>query len=174
MVKRQLPHDDLVKTSLPKKGEQPVNNQVSVDLGKVKEVKDKVFGKVTKTVAPVVAKQGGKVKGLNLPFKDIMEGDLVKKLVRIVLIFFLLIALLYIGSIVFRTINQGNDTDGVVLPSPTPAPFQPFQPSIYAEDEQVLQMEEDIKVLDRELSTAKLRETILTPPVLDFDINFGE
>jgi hypothetical protein len=73
-----------------------------------------------------------------------------------------------------KTARQNGEVAIPGLPTPTTAPYQPYNPSVYAEDELVLQLEEDIKVLDRELSIVQLKETILTPPVLDFNVNFEE
>lgn len=70
--------------------------------------------------------------------------------------------------------REAGDLGGIEGPSPTVGPFRPYKPSIYADDEKVKQMDEDAKVLNRELSTVQLKETILTPPVLDFNINFKE
>lgn len=162
MAGRQLPHDDLVRTGLPKKGENlSSDDQVGIDFQKAKEAKNKLLGTVGESVSPIVAKQGKKFSGL-----------LIKKLLRIGVIAVLLIVLFYIGSLMLRTFTQNGENGQIAVPSPSVAPFHPFNPSIYADDEQVLQMEEDIKVLDRELSTTQLKETILTPPVLDFDIDF--
>lgn len=69
------------------------------------------------------------------------------------------------GSGPGSNIGNGNFT-------PTPIEIEPSQPSIYALDEVILQLEEDINTLDRELSTTVLRETSLNPPKLDLNVRF--
>jgi hypothetical protein len=56
--------------------------------------------------------------------------------------------------------------------TPTYLPFQNFKPSVYAQDSVLLQLEETVNVLDREISTTPLSETTLTPPALDFNVVF--
>ena len=166
MAGKQLPHDDLVRTGLPKKGENlSSEDQTAIDFQKAKEVKDKLLG-------TIIIQQGKKFSGLTAPLGELFSPGLMKKLLRIGVIAVLLIVLFYIGSLMLRTFTQNGENGQIAVPTPSVAPFHPFNPSIYADDEQVLQMEEDIKVLDRELSTTQLKETILTPPVLDFDIDF--
>lgn len=55
---------------------------------------------------------------------------------------------------------------------PTTQPFRPFRPSVYADDPDILQLEEDMNVLNIELSAVPLPESILIPPTLDFNIRF--
>ncbi|MCH7641029.1 hypothetical protein IID22_02445 [Patescibacteria group bacterium] len=175
MAGKQLPHDDLVRTGLPKKGEKlSSDNQVRIDFQKAKEVKNKLLGTVGESVSPIITKQGKKFSGLTAPLGGLFSPDLIKKLLRIGTIAVLLVVLFYIGSQILRTLTQDGENGQIVVTTPSVAPFHPLNPSIYADDEQVLQMEEDVKVLDRELSTTQLKETILTPPVLDFDIDFEQ
>ncbi len=58
---------------------------------------------------------------------------------------------------------------------PTPVPtfeIDTSRPSIYAKDEEVLDLEERISVLDSELSNVVLRDITLRPPELDFNLSF--
>lgn len=175
MAGKQLPHTDLVSSGLPKKGEnQSPNDQVTTDLKKAKELRNNFLGKVGESVTPVISKQGKKVDSFTAPIKNLVDKSLLSKLMRIGLIILLIGLFLYITSLILKTVNESGDQSQISVPTPTIAPYHPFNPSIYAEDEAVLQMEEDIKILDRELSTSLLKETILTPPVLDFDVDFEE
>ena len=101
-------------------------------------------------------------------------GKLIKKILRITAIVILIIIFLYIISLFAKNLRQNGEVALNGLPTPTLAPYLPYNPSVYAEDDLVLKLEEDIKVLDRELSTTQLKENILTPPTLDFDINFED
>src|SRR5260221_6686240 len=60
----------------------------------------------------------------------------------------------------------------ITEPSPTPIEQPQTQPSIYANDPDILKLEEDINVLDREVVGTQLREPTLNAPVLDFNISF--
>jgi len=64
-----------------------------------------------------------------------------------------------------------------LLPRPTPIPSPtPTQmitnPSAYAIDSAVLQIENTLLDVEKDLANTDLRETELNPPVLDLDVNF--
>ena len=191
MVLKQSTHQDLVKTGLPRKDINAGNDdQISSDLAKAKEVGKKVVGRVKETITPVVnqnkdiisKKQTLFIQSVVAPARNMFDNPLIsekqtlfiKKIVRISIIVILLLVFLYIISLLVKTARQNGEVAVPGFPSPTVAQYLPYNPSVYAEDEMVLQLEEDIKVLDRELSTVQLKETILTPPTLDFNVNFEE
>jgi hypothetical protein len=183
MVVKQSTHQDLIKTGLPRKGINTVgNDQIATDIAKAKQVGQKVVGKVKEAISPVVDQnknvisknQGSFIQSVTLPTKEMFDKPHIKKILRITLMIILLLLLLNIVSLLVKTARQNGELAIPGLPTPTVVPYQPYNPSVYAEDELVLQLEEDIKVLDRELSIASLKETILTPPELDFDVNFEE
>jgi len=104
-------------------------------------------------------------KGKKLP--QLPPGLPAKKIVLgIGIMVFILILLNLILGILKRTPNVGDPT---LVPTIV---IEPSNPSIYAEDEEVLGLEERINVLDRELSNVVLHETRLRPPELDFNISF--
>ena len=175
MALKPSTHQDLVKTGLPRKGvEQLKDDQIASDLARAKEAGLKIVGKVKETVNPVISQNKQNIQTTLAPAKGIFANFPFKKIARIVAVVLLLLVLLYIVSLFVKTIRQNGEVAVSGIPTPTVAPYIPYNPSVYAEDELVLQLEEDIKVLDRELATAQLKETILTPPVLDFNINFEE
>ena len=175
MVLKPSTHQDLVKTGLPRKGvEQLKNDQVSSDLARAKEAGSKIVGRVKEAVTPVISQNKQTIQTTLAPAKGMFANFPFKKIARIVAVVLLLLVLLYIVSLFVKTIRQNGEVTVSGIPTPTVAPYIPYNPSVYAEDELVLQLEEDIKVLDRELATAQLKETILTPPVLDFKVNFEE
>jgi len=61
-------------------------------------------------------------------------------------------------------------------PSPTPSTFEEeiLNPSAYATDSAVLEIENKIKGINQELENTDLKETGLNPPVLDLKVNFEE
>ena len=175
MASKQSTHQDLVKTGLPRKDINAGNDdQISSDLTKAKEVGKKVVGKVKETITPVVNQNKNIIQTVTTPARNMFDNPLIKKIVRISIIVILLLVFLYIISLLVKTARQNGEVAVPGIPSPTVAQYLPYNPSVYAEDEMVLQLEEDIKVLDRELSTVQLKETILTPPTLDFNVNFED
>lgn len=143
---------------------EPKENQISEDLKMVKGFKDKVFGKVKPPEGSGIPKDLGKLS----------DPNLLKKVLRVAVIVILLIALLFIVSRAIKMIGNNGSDLSVIVPTPTVAQYRPTNPSIYADDPEVLKIEEDIKILDRELSTAVLPEPLLVLPILDFDIDFED
>ena len=172
MVKKQLPDDNLAKKELPREGDKVVRqDQIVSDLGKMKNAAGKVFGKMKGSLYPKIQENIPTVVNVKSSFFNRFDLSVFKKFGKGFLVFILLLVLFLIGSNIYKTINKGGD-EVVLSPTPTIAPFKPYKPSIYAEDELVLKLEEDNRVLERELSTIQLEEVILTPPNLDFDISF--
>lgn len=171
MPGKQLPHNELIPKNLPRKGEGQTD-QVKEDLSKLSSFINALLGRVKEDVSSKVSVKKPDIKKISSPLKNIFDPYFIKKIVRIIVIAAILIALFYIGSIVIRTVLKDGQLGGGAIPTPSVAPYQPYKPSIYADDERLLQMEEEEKILDREMSAATLKETILTPPGLDFDIDF--
>jgi hypothetical protein len=62
------------------------------------------------------------------------------------------------------------------IPSPSPSPYEEeiLNPSAYATDSAVLEIENKIKDINQQLENTDLKETGLNPPVLDMKVNFEE
>lgn len=173
MAKKKVPPGDLISKDLPRKGEvEKSDDAMASDIKKAKKATGKILNMVQASVSPVFSRQGSKIENIKSYFIDFADQDFGKKLLRFAGAAGFLVILLFIGSLVLKTVRETKEQDLVGVPGPTVGPFRPYKPSVYADDEGVLQMEEDAKVLNREVSTAQLKETILTPPVLDFNINF--
>jgi len=183
MAGKKIPHSDFVKQGLPKKGEETKpQDQVVSDLGKLKEaskkVGEKVSGKLKTTLYPKVSEgtpvvfQAGRNLGSSI--SSFTNSETLKNILKTSAAIISLIVFFFIGIKVVNMIMNKSENGEISLTTPTPVPYTPYKPSVYAEDEMVLKMEEDIKVLEKESSTVVLKETSLTPPVLDFDINFEE
>jgi len=86
-------------------------------------------------------------------------------------VLFLVIALIIINS----SLKFG-EFKPPTFPSPTPSPFEEeiLNPSAYATDSAVLEIENRIKGINQELENTDLKETGLNPPVLDIKVNFEE
>lgn len=183
MAGTRRPHTGFVKQGLPKKGgDAQSQDQIASDLGKIKEatkkVSEQVTGKLKTSVYPKVSEgapvvfQAGKSIGSSI--SSFTSSETLKNVLKTAAAIISLIVFFFIGIRVVNMIMDGSGNGEVSLTTPTPVPYTPYKPSIYAEDEMVLKMEEDIKVLEKETSTVVLKETSLTPPVLDFDISFEE
>ena len=48
-----------------------------------------------------------------------------------------------------------------------------FQPSPYAKDEEIIDLQQEISDIREEIEEVKLRDTLLVPPSLDFKISFS-
>ncbi len=96
-----------------------------------------------------------------------------KKLILVIVLAVSFLILISVGLII---LNQQGRTilPTQISPTPTPTPIveQITNPSPYATDSAVLQTEEELKKLESELQEVDLKETNLTPPVLDLDVNF--
>lgn len=89
------------------------------------------------------------------------------------LLFGLVIIVVVLGGLTFfRSMNKPETPQIVTLPTPTLAPIIETEPSQYAEDEEVLKLQEDISVLEKEITSTSLRESTLNPPILNFDVSF--
>lgn len=70
----------------------------------------------------------------------------------------------------FRKINQAPGLrQAPIVTAPTPA-LTPVLQSPYASDSAILQIQSDLKTLEKSLNTMKFRETQLLPPALDFEV----
>lgn len=83
---------------------------------------------------------------------------------------------LLLAAAIFLSFHQGQPTTKIET-KPTPTPTIGFKkeiisPSPYATDAAILKMEEEIKTLDQEITSADLKEAGLNPPVLEMKIKF--
>ena len=114
----------------------------------------------------------------NIPTED-EEKAQVKRAKRPIFIFASIfggLLVILLAAVIFFSLNQGKITTQVKsTPTPTPTPEfkeEIISPSPYATDEAVLKMEEEVKKLDQELTSADLKESGLNPPVLEMKIKF--
>jgi cytoskeletal protein RodZ len=95
------------------------------------------------------------------------------KLILIVVLIILAVALLISGLIILSN-QQPATTNNNQQPSPTPTPTPEYvtNPSPYATDSAILEIEENIKSLEKHLQETDLKETGLTPPIIDLNVSF--
>ena len=126
-----------------------------------------VIKQAVNTLLPVINKV--KVVWMKIP-------DNIKKILRIVII---VLAALFLLMVVFSAVMKYKSNLPVeVQPSPIVYSEPPSDeeivtnPSRYATDSGVLEIEENLRNLDKELDNLKVNEINLLPPRLDFDITF--
>lgn len=148
----------------------PEEDSVIKDVRDVKNFFGKVFGMAAVKIQPSTQKI---TEGSSQAVTKIVGRGLFIKVVRLFIILFFLLTLVYIGVRIYTLLQENGESGSpTVYTSPTPVPYKPSKPSVYAEDEFILNLEETIQVLEREIAGMNVRETALTPPILDFDINF--
>lgn len=114
----------------------------------------------------------------NIPTRE-EEKNTAKRAKRPIFIFagiFGGLLVILLAAAIFFSLNQGRNTTQT-KPTPTPTTTPEIKeeitaPSPYATDEAVLKMEEEMKSLDQELTSADLKESGLNPPVLEMKIKF--
>ncbi len=86
----------------------------------------------------------------------------------------LLAILIIVGIVVSK--NQSSDQGQLpVLPSSPPSqPEEIINPSAYATDSAVLEIEKRVKEIEQEINKTDLKEISLNLPVLDMEVSFEE
>ena len=134
----------------------------------------KNVGYVTKQKVPTGKGLG--LAGTTQTSGGMANKPILKNLIRIFLIVFFLFLLTFIGFRIIKLLQVKENGDTTVQPTnnavPTPALYIPRNPSVYADDPEVLKLEEDILVLERELSNTNIKEDRLYPPTLDYNVRF--
>jgi hypothetical protein len=103
-----------------------------------------------------------------------VDNKFIKIVVRSTIIIFFAIVLIFIAVYLFGRLKEesGGISNGGVATTPSPVPFDPYKPSVYAEDPEILKLEEDIRILEMELSGTEIKEDGINPPRLDWNVNF--
>ncbi len=111
------------------------------------------------------------IDNLKLKFNALPKNTRIL-VVFIVALFFIIFALSILVALFGKKQNRP-----VLLPSPspisvTPAPNVILNASRYATDSGVLKIEDDLKNFQKQLDTSDVKQTDLSAPNLDFNINF--
>ena len=91
---------------------------------------------------------------------------------KIIVVFILALIFIVVLMQVVNTLNTGRTKESEAQPTPTRAVIKSKKPSVYAEDEKVLEVEEKINLLESKMSDTDIREAILKAPILDFNVDF--
>lgn len=147
-------------------------DSVKEDFKKFKTLIGKYKSKLDEKVDPITASGVQKAVGVINASGGITDKPFYKKLIKVFFVLFFLLILIFVGATLFNIFNSKKVAEVVEGPTPSPIPFKPTKPSVYATDEDVLKLQEDIDLLEKELARVSLRENDLLPPKLDFNINF--
>ena len=110
-----------------------------------------------------------------------ISNALLGKIIRIFIILVLLFMLVFVLFSIFKMISGGGNSGNNVgqdpittspTVTPTPVDYEPYVPSVYSKDPEVLQIEEDVSVLDAELFRSDIGDPMIKPPNLDYNIRF--
>lgn len=99
-------------------------------------------------------------------------GRVVKFLKTTIILLTFLLVLGIFAIQVMEYLRKEPIGEAITDPTPTPLDYTPLTPSAWAQDEELLKIEEDINVLDAEMRGTGLTEGGLGPPTLDFDVTF--
>lgn len=176
----------LGKPNVSRKNEAPEEqfaeeNSVTEDINKMKAGIGVAVSKTSEAIAPIASKAKEQAEKAKIQAEK-ADKKVLKKVIKIfVMVFFLLLVVfILVGFIKSRPGGGGIKPSAKISPSLTPsmnvtptlAPYVPYKPSVYVDDPEVLQLELDISVLERQLNQDNFRETRLTPPSLDFNLKF--
>jgi len=146
------------------------------DLAKASSLIKTISAKLPKVALPIVPKTETPQDPQISQVSEIIKPNKVKKLIPLIIGLVILLVLVLVGFFAYSYIAKlrapKENPIVVTNPSPTPIEQEQTQPSIYANDPDILKLQEDINVLDREVVGAQLRESTLNAPVLDFNISF--
>lgn len=119
--------------------------------------------------------EGTSTKGLPISF----NSKIIKILIGVVVAFVLL---MIVGKMfqAIRNRSTGGSQESPVSQVGTPTPTDRYEisatpklgESVYANDPVIEKTEEELDILRNEISTTSLRESLLIPPTLDFNISF--
>jgi len=128
----------------------------------------------TKTMLSPFAKKGATTAtGAAKTVSSSVDNKFIKMVVRSFIIIFFAVILLFIASYLFKRLKEEQEiTHNGSVSVVTPVPFEPYVPSVYAQDPEILQLEEDLDILGKELNSVNIKEDGINPPKLDYDINF--
>lgn len=158
-------------------------NPIASDIAKAKEVSKKLISSIEKKLKPslvtekkVISDSNNFVSNLVAKVKIISESDLTKKIGIVFFVFVLVVfAVIAFSRFIVKGPEQKTPANFISFrnsPTPVQTEFRPIQLSIYSNDKAILELEERINILSRQIDSVNIRENTLTPPDLDFSINF--
>src|SRR3990172_1227013 len=146
-------------------------DSVAADIKNLKAFTKKIVGKTSTIIKPYEQKGGSVSSSALSKAGGLVDKSFLRKIVRVFLILLFLLILVFVAIRLFKSTSENGGVPGFGN-QPTPTSYQPYIPSLYVEDPEIRQLEEDVNVLAGEISGTNIRELDLNPPVLDFNISF--
>lgn len=106
--------------------------------------------------------------------KEIFTKENFNKRKKLILIGTGVFVFLILALFIISSNYQVSQFKPPTIPSPSPTEEEITNPSAYAIDSAVLEIEKRLKEIEKEIDQTDLKETELNPPVLDMDVNFEE
>lgn len=150
-------------------------DSVRQDIARLKKIVGKIGGGINQKVSPVIKKGGvdaGK-KSAETVSKIVNTGAM-KKIITTFFVIVLIMVLIFIGMNFFKKTPGEEITDELTSSESTPTspPFVSYKPSVYADDLEIIKLDEEISTLESEFASSDIKETSLNIPNLDFDVSF--
>lgn len=153
--------------------QEPQEDSVTNDIKMFKQFVRNSAGKARVLLTPYAKKSTESLTTTTKTVKGSVDNKFIKITVRAFIVVFFAIILIFITTYLFGRLKEGNGNitqNGRI--TPTPVSFDPDKPSIYAQDPEVLRLEEEINILKGELVGVSIRESGINPPSLDYEISF--
>lgn len=169
---QQTTQTEQVKPTMP-----DPEDPVARDIAAAKEASKKVFSAVEEKIKPIVDKEksdaSGKFTNIIAMSKNMLTPATIKKIgIGLAVLVLVILAVSILPGMITKVRNGQVSVDINTTSTPTPAEFRPTQPSMYANDKTILELEESLNILDKQINSTNIRETTLTPPELDFTVSF--
>lgn len=161
-----------VKVNSSQETQEPTEDSVANDIKMFKDFAKKSFDMTKKATIPFAKKGASSVTDTARVVSTSVDNKFIKNLVRLFVISFFVIILIFITIYLFKMLGQENNPVQIVGVSPTPVTFSPYKPSVYAEDLEILVLEEKINILEKEIMGVDIKEGGINPPKLDYNIKF--
>lgn len=152
--------------------QEPQEDSVVNDIKMFKEFAKKSFDKTRTLLTPFAKKGAASATDASKVVTTSVDNKFIRLLIRSFLIIFFTIVLIFIAIYLFKMIQNEDGTTHTGGVSATPVPFAPYKPSVYAQDPEVLRLEDEVNILERELTRVTIKEDGINPPKLDYEISF--
>lgn len=154
-------------------------DSVAEDINKFKSSLEKLkrgFNKKAKPVADQVKKKVKEKAPVSVKEKIFKRLNL-----RWLKFLFVPLFIIFIGVIIYSLVRSSmengsgessQEPTGIETPTPTLEPIGTVRQSIYTQDAEIKELQEQLNVVNNEMFSVPLRDSTLNPPVLDFNIEF--
>lgn len=158
-------------------------NLIASDIAKAKEVSQKLISSIKEKLKPslvaekkVFSDSNNFVSNLFTKVKIVFQSALTRKIGIVFFVFVVVVfAVVIFSRFIVKVPEQKTPANFISVkdsPTPTQTEFRPSQLSIYSNDKTILELEERINILSRQIDSVNIRENTLVPPDLDFSISF--